>query len=222
MTLHLQDLFLTIVMTSFSFDESRETKESEYAPTGELGYLQRRDLDQAMADVLALANGNTPSPEGLQLWAFVRRTLHQFSLHRTYSEAYILNTAYLRAVDAINSGKCITRPYGWLRSAAQNYIRECDRAQKKTTEFKEACTSVSSGNDPVYTTPENLIKLKTALEKLKPLEQRLLQLKVVEGKPWQVIQLELTAEGFGTYQIGALRKQKSRALAKLRKHLETL
>ena len=223
MTTHMWGFTSPInAMVDFLPDKGHETKESEHSPTRDLAYLQRCDLDRAMADVLALLDGNTPSKEGLQLWAFVRKTLQQFSLQRSYSEAYILNTAYLRAVEAIKAGKCITRPYGWLRSAAYNYIRECNRAQKKTTEFKEGYTPVNTEHDPAYSTPENLIKLKTVLEKLTPLEQRLLHLKIVEGKPWQVIQIELKGEGFGTYKIGTLRKQKSRALTKLRKHFKTL
>ena len=205
-------------------DDHNDTKKTEYSAAVELNYLQRRDLDAAMADVLALRDGRQPSQQGMHLWVFTRQSIRQFNLQRTYSEAHILNTAYLRAVEAIEDGKCITSPYGWLRSAAYNYIRECDRDRKKKAELNEECFSNEWGSthDNQRATPENITKLEAALQKLTSLERKILQLKVVDGKSWKAIQAELEATQLGSYRVDTLRKQKSRTLRKLRRYFKAL
>lgn len=197
-------------------------QESELISTEDLSNLQFRALNQAMQD--ALGQGRDPTQKGLQLWIATRKALQQFGLHQTYSEAHILNTAYLRGIKAIAAGKCIVSPYGWLRSAAYNYIRECSRAQNKTVELQEWHTSACAERreDTIYATAENTSKLEIALQKLSSFEQKLIILKVVRENSWKTIQKILEMEGLGTHQISTLRKQKSRALAKLRKYYQAL
>lgn len=198
------------------------THESELPTTEDLSNLQIHALDQAMQDVLG--QGRDPTKKGLQLWIATRKALQQFGLHQRYSEAHILNTAYLRGIKAIAAGKCIVSPYGWLRSASYNYIRECSRAQSKTVELKEWHTSACTERheDSIYSSSENTSKLHIALQKLTPFEQKLIILKVAHEQSWKNIQKILEIEGLGIHQISTLRKQKSRALAKLRKYYKAL
>lgn len=213
-------------MSEHIFDNPHPTQDTERPFVSDLQYEQRRGLDLAMEHTLGW-QGRDPTAQGLHLWMTIRKFLRQFSLDKTYSEAHVLNTVYLRGVEAINTGKCVIRPYGWLRSAAYNYIRECSRAQNKMAELNEEYQLCSLGKFPeqqndCHLSKKNLAKLQASLQKLNALEQKIIILKIGHSLSWKDIQKILEQEGFGTHRIPTLRKQKSRALNKLRRHYDAL
>lgn len=79
----------------------------------------------------------------LNIWSFIRKTLHQFDLQGTYSESHILNVVYLRGIEAIQRGKIINSPFGWIRATAFSCIRELSRDQKKGTQLDQYCAQNS-------------------------------------------------------------------------------
>jgi hypothetical protein len=54
------------------------------------------------------------------------------------------------------------------------------------------------------------------------MDQRLLNLKIVEGRAWSEIRVILREEGYGDYKEFNLRKRKERALIRLRKKYHAL
>ncbi|MBW4441277.1 MAG: sigma-70 family RNA polymerase sigma factor [Plectolyngbya sp. WJT66-NPBG17] len=159
---------------------------------------------------------NPKSPSGLALFAFLRRILRQFHLETAYSEAYLLNEAYLRAHRLIQSnGVAILNPAAWLRKVAFNIVQELNRAQLATDPFDETADSIAPSTIPNTTLKRELEVLKKAVQRLDPEEQKLLNLKIVEEQSWRSIRLYLVADGFH-FTEPALRKKKERALRKLR------
>ncbi|MBD1844196.1 sigma-70 family RNA polymerase sigma factor [Cyanobacteria bacterium FACHB-63] len=164
---------------------------------------------------LELLNPKTSS--GLALFAFLRRILQQFHLNTAYSEAYLLNEAYIRAHRLIqNNGVAILYPDRWLRKTTFNIVRELSRAYRSTESIDEtAIDSIAPSTIPDTTLKQELEVLKEALQQLDPEELKLLNLKIVKGESWRSIRLSLAEDGFYLSEP-TLRKKKERILRKLR------
>ena len=161
---------------------------------------------------------NRNNDDGRILFAFTRRILIQFKLSKNYSEAYILNEAYIRGVKLINKGGVILNLYPWLRSTAYNIVRELSRGRNKFTELNEEV--ISTSQDSLLSDEDiddELLAIKLAYKLLTPEEQQLLHFKIVERYSWSQIRGIMESQGGKIPSESALRKRKERALANLRR-----
>lgn len=201
----------------------------QYPPNNaDLTQVQRIQFDECVAIVIAKGDNSS-----LNIWISIRNMLRQFNLLNTYSESYILNVAYLRGIEAIQKGKTIVNPAGWIRVTAFNYVRELSRTQKKRyVELDENHTQHCLQDpsqledfedaDPPSDRVQQMRIVRAALQKLQPLDQQVLKLKVIEGLSWKRISTILHNQGHKTYSVSTLRKRKSRALAKLHEQYDDI
>jgi DNA-directed RNA polymerase specialized sigma24 family protein len=174
-----------------------------------------------LTDFLELQNPSSSS--GRLMYAFLRRTLRAFHLEKNYREAYILHEALLRGLNQIKKGQLIYNSSGWLRSTAYNIIRELKRDQQKTVSLEDHHpTEVEHPAVSSKDLEDDLETISLAFQLLTPMDQRLLNLKIVEGRAWSEIRVILREEGYGDYKEFNLRKRKERALIRLRKKYHAL
>lgn len=186
---------------------------------------QIAQLSTCIEDVL-----NKSGREHRSLWIFVEKELRRFGLKNAYSISDVINEAYVRGIDSVHAGKIIVNPLAWLRTTCFNVIRELSRQQKKTVELNEekhqdALLSYQHDNDDeneLAHKRKRMTYLNAAFQKLSPLDQRLLTLKVEQGLPWAKIAIILEQEGFGQIPLHTLRKRKSRVQGKLRQQVQSL
>lgn len=162
------------------------------------------------------------SSSGRLLYAFVRRNLCVFHLNGDFCEAAILNEALIRAVTATRKGIIIQELPAWLRGAAYNIIREKSRDRKKLVPLESETDRLEQIVFEPEDIEEDLRFIAVAFGMLEARDQRLLTLKLVDGLSWQEIHEILSAEGQHNCSIPALRKQKERALIRLRKKFHAL
>jgi RNA polymerase sigma factor (sigma-70 family) len=177
---------------------------------------EREQLDAEFREIL-----NPGSPTGLSLFASVKHTLVQFHLIGLYSEACIINEAYLRAIKLIEQGKTIRNPLAWSRRTAYNHIQELNRAQRKLKPFDENQSEVEQVSITDTEIEEDFTVIQQAFQMLKPKHQEILKLYVIEGLSWQEVRNHLAQRGENRTET-ALRKVKERALKQLRKHYHFL
>lgn len=175
---------------------------------------------QLLEEAQELLNHNSSS--GRLLYAFVRRNLRVFHLNDYFSEAAILNEALIRAVLVTRKGTVIRELPPWLRSTSYNIIREKNRFRQRFVSLEAQIDLVEEVGFQPEEIEEDLRYIQAAFEMLEPKDQRLLTLKVVEGRSWQEIHAIFKSEGRCNCSIAALRKQKERALVRLRKKFHAL
>lgn len=175
---------------------------------------------QLLEEAQELLNQNSSS--GRLLYAFVRRNLHVFHLNDYFSEAAILNEALIRAVLATRKGTIIRELTAWLRSACYNIIREKSRFRQKFVSLEAQIDLVEQVEFQPEAIEEDFRYIQAAFEMLEPRDQRLLTLKIIEGRSWEEIHAILKDEEQCNCSIAALRKQKERALVRLRKKFHAL
>jgi DNA-directed RNA polymerase specialized sigma24 family protein len=179
---------------------------------------------QFTTDFLELQNPNGSS--GRLMYAFVRRTLRQFCLQHNYREAYILNEAYLRGLRQIQRGQLIRNSPAWLRKTSYNIIRELKRDQQKAVALQDQMLEMQStpvsSNVSADDLEDDLATLRLAFQLLSKSDQKLLNLKIVEGHSWNEIRAILAQQGYGDHDETKLRKRKERALIRLRKKFHAL
>lgn len=159
------------------------------------------------------------------IWISVRRKLQQFHLSNSYSESFILSEAYDRGIKTIEDGKEIPLPLAWIRLTAYNYICELSREQKKTSQI-ENHNEISDLGEENEEEEEGLLRrkkqsykmIRQAFSSLPPIEQKIIQLKVIEGIPFKEIRLRLKEQGLADLKESAIRKRKQRALEYLREN----
>lgn len=177
-------------------------------------------LKQLLEEAGELLGSNSSS--GRILYAFVRRNLSVFHLNDDFSEAAILNEALIRAVSAALRGTVIRDLSAWLRTTAYNIIREKARDRRKFVSLETQSEQVEQIQCQPEDIEEDLSFIQAAFGLLDPRDQRLLSLKIVQGLSWQEIHDIFNAEGYGHCSIATLRKQKERALVRLRKKFHAL
>jgi DNA-directed RNA polymerase specialized sigma24 family protein len=175
---------------------------------------------QFMTDFVELLNPN--SSTGRLMFAFVRRNLQAFRLDQSYKEAHILNEAFVRGLKRIHSGEIIRNPQAWLRKTAYFIIRELKREQQKVVPFEDYMLDERQVDVSSEDLEDDLATMQLALQMLKPSDQKLLNLKIVQGLSWSRIRDILIQEGDGNYDESTLRKRKERALICLRKKYHAL
>lgn len=153
------------------------------------------------------------------VFPFIRSKLFQYKLRSQYDEVAVLMEVYVRSMERIARGGTITNPSAWTNSVAYRIIREFSRKQDRVLQADEYIIdniAYCDGSDDVDLTDE-MLKVRDAFMMLSPKEQILIYRKEVLNESWITIQDFLKIEGHGEYTIQALRKQKERALANLRK-----
>ncbi len=195
-----------------------ETKEQNKDTLEFLGSHNQIQQERMAFDTQFAELTNRNSDNGRILFAFTRRILIQFKQSRAYSEAYIINEAYIRGVKLINKGGVILNLYPWLRSTAYNIVRELSRGRNKFTELNEEV--ISTSQDSLLSDEDiddELLTIKLAYKLLTPEEQQLLHFKIVERYSWSQIRGIMESQGGKIPSESALRKRKERALANLRR-----
>ncbi len=168
---------------------------------------------------LLLEPGN---PCGLSLAAFLKRELRKSRLY-SVSEQEVLAEALLRGFNlVVGGGVEIVHPRAWIRKTAYHYIQELRRQQQRFI------TLDHERSDPDKLPLLDQLSLKTdlailnrACQELEPEEQRLLRLNIFEGLSCPEIRRLLAAEGKSVSEA-ALRKQKERAIKRLRQIYHSL
>jgi DNA-directed RNA polymerase specialized sigma24 family protein len=187
-------------------------------PTGQANPKEaRRKFED---DFLELQRASSSS--GRLMYVFVRRSLWQFHLAGTYTEACILNEAYIRGCETLGKGETIRNTGAWLRATVYNIIREYSRYHQKLETLEESI--LQDIESPMFseTVEDDLAILRLALQMLSTKDQLLLNLKIAERLSWKEVQDALKLQGMGTYSEVSLRKRKERALIKLRKKFHSL
>lgn len=177
---------------------------------------EREQLDAEFKELL-----NSKSPTGLSLFTSVKQTLVQFHLIGLYSEACIINEAYLRAIKLIEKGETIRSPLAWSRRTAYNHIRELSRAQSKLKPFDENQSEVEQVSITDAEIEEDFTVIQKAFQMLSAEHQEILNLYVIKGLSWQEVRNHLAQRGENRTET-TLRKVKERALKKLRKNYHSL
>lgn len=158
------------------------------------------------------------SPDTYSLFAYIRRTLSQFRLSQAYEVKDVIIDVYTRGVKKLKSGGEIQIPLAWIRRTAYNVIRELRREADKTGYLDQDCEPVQAKidllSDVEFATDLKAIKI--AFGKLKPQEQNILQLRVIEKLSWQEVGKCLVVVGEPIQNEVSLRQRGHRALKKLR------
>lgn len=150
----------------------------------------------------------------------------QFHLASQFEPHEILNDAYVRGREFIQSGGIIRSPHSWLKSTSLNIIREISRKQKREPlidpEIAELILSLRTTEDSVVrlknidNTWKTLMNSLEALGGTDPEGVRLLRLKT-QGLSWKEIHQQLLKEDGVAPSESTLRQRGCRATKTLRK-----
>ncbi|MEA5507002.1 sigma-70 family RNA polymerase sigma factor [Halotia wernerae UHCC 0503] len=157
--------------------------------------------------------------------AFIKRSLAQFNLSNSYNPTWVINEAYMRAIEFIAKGEQIDKPLAWVRATAYNIIREQSRERCRFLQLDENMVGshLNCSLDLCAKVEEELFKrVSLAFEKLEPEEKEILSLKMINNLSWKEIKLYLISQGRETCNEATLRKRKERALKHLRKIYHSL
>jgi DNA-directed RNA polymerase specialized sigma24 family protein len=171
-------------------------------------------------DFLELQDSRSSS--GRLMYVFVRRSLWQFHLMGIYTEACVLNEAYIRGCQLIDRGETIRNSAAWLRQTVYNIIREWSRYERKSISLEDHLLDTLQESTSANVIEDDLSTLRLALQMLNAKDQQLLNWKIGEGLCWKQIQEAWQLQGYGNLTEASLRKRKERALIKLRKKFHAL
>lgn len=187
---------------------------------------QQEQPDKQIFDFIFISLLGSSNPSSKYLLKFIHFRLHSFQLDSIYSPFDVLNEAYLRGVQLINSGKKIIHYEGWIRGTCYNIIREMSRSQRKTRyesldshqAHQEIAINLLSEDE--LEALEDLEKYKetlsTSLSLLQPQEREILLLRLIEELSWEEIHDILMNKG-NNISTTSLRQKGRRALERLRK-----
>jgi DNA-directed RNA polymerase specialized sigma24 family protein len=197
--------------TQFNSKSTEEGKKVVFQPEPKL----HPGLYEAISEILKPGSDNG-------LLAQYTKFLKKFRLHSNYDAAFVLNESYVRACKSLDAGKKISNYSAWMRKTGYNFVRELSRDEKKTQNHSELDIESISTDDDLNWTDGDLEtveqkRMRQAFATLLPLEQAILQLKVIENLRWPEIQTTLITSGFSEISLNSLSQKKSRALRKLRK-----
>lgn len=181
-------------------------------------YASKTSLDAGFQEILA-----RDSATGLTLWVSVERSLNQFHLTGSYSEVYVINEVYLRALKFIDQGGAIDNLIAWCRATSYNHIRELSRRHQRErlrhspTEIFDQVQAQPDliSNDEIK---EDYEVIRRAFDRLSPADQQLISLHIIANLSWREIHDCLVAQGQPDRSEAALRKAKERAIRRLRDH----
>jgi hypothetical protein len=152
-------------------------------------------------------------PSGKSIYAYIRQQLTFFHLAEYYTENYVLNEVYLRGISKVNK---INNLRPWIKGTARLFIKELARKDSKLVFLDEENISEAPQEEEINW-QEHIVALHKALKQINPIDEKLLNLKIVEGKSWSEIRIFMRIEGHGDELEATWRKRKERALLKLRK-----
>ena len=178
-------------------------------------------LEQYINDInFLLSPGNSTFTS---LKSAISRWLIQFRIYGSYSEAYIFNEAYIRGYLLTKQKKeQIKNVAAWLRRTSFNVIRELKRKDARflpifANTLDSSLKSSSYTDESDLLIDQEMIYIRLAFQMLNEEEQEILNLKIADELSWKEIQKEFQLRG-RSVKLGALRKQKQRALNKLREN----
>lgn len=184
-----------------------------------LDKLTRSELDKFQNEFKTIITKG--SSEGFSIFSFTQRELIKFHLERRYSTAHLLSEAHFKGIEHIISGGIIINPTGWIRGTIYRTIRELSRDTRKQRLRELPLEEEITADSREILDPQELVEdfslVRQALNKLDPLNQRIITLKVVRRLSYQSISEMLLEEGYGSHTVTALRARKSRALKDLRR-----
>jgi DNA-directed RNA polymerase specialized sigma24 family protein len=172
-------------------------------------------LDKKVAEILMPGSSNT-------VFIACTAALKRFGLQNKYDAAFVVNEAYLRARKTLDAEKEISNYTAWLRSTNFNIVRELSKAEKKNRNRSSGLEVDSIPVNEANTWTEHELEsveqqhMRKAFATLSPLEQAILQLKIVKQLKWADIQPALIAAGFESSTPNLLSQKKRRALKKLK------
>lgn len=158
-------------------------------------------------------------------FAYIKRLINQFDLY-TATPDDIISEAYIRAVNFIKTREVeIKSPEAFMKTISVNVIREMNRKQIKFSslepnelELKVKLDDFSTNlvYEDCYNSNSNSIKV--AIQKLNPIDRKIIFLWKVEELSWKEVVKELSSSGENLNVVSA-RKRGQRALERLRKEL---
>jgi DNA-directed RNA polymerase specialized sigma24 family protein len=175
---------------------------------------QRDRLNQVIADIVKINEAS-----GYSMILAIRRMIHQFKLQSRLHPADILHTAYLRAIDAIDSGKSIQDYRSWLKGTALNIVRERSRQLGKETLTDPWLTDQVVPNEPIDEAEDQIEQVLQAFNLLREENSEVAELmnwRLLEGLSWLEIQNRLGRRDGSVPSLEALRQKASRAKRRLR------
>jgi DNA-directed RNA polymerase specialized sigma24 family protein len=175
-------------------------------------------LNTAMEEISRKGNKDT-----LNFLVSVEAEIQRFGLSQRFSASTILHESYIRGITAIDSGKTIPKPFAWLRLTCRYIIKEKNRHQGRSTQFDLVESLLFDDNDSEFSDEEEddgiQSKVKHALKQLPPLEQTIIELKVIQKRQWREVPQMLQQMKMGTYSVDALKKRKERAFKRMRQFI---
>ncbi len=182
----------------------------------------QRELHRHQFDAEFLDLQDPRNSSGRLIYVFIRRSLFAFHLRGSYTEACILNEAYVRGIRLIDQGQIIRNPAAWLRQTGYNIIRELHRDRARMCPFEEYLAELLPLPEVLERTQDDIATLRLAFQMLDSKDQDLLNLKIVQELSWKEIREALRLKGIGDCAEDVLRKRKERALIRLRKKFHSL
>jgi DNA-directed RNA polymerase specialized sigma24 family protein len=172
-------------------------------------------FEKAFAEILK--QGSTHN-----LFIACTAALKQYKLDGKYDAAFVFNNTYIRSIKALDQGKEITNCSAWIRSTNFHIVQELSKTEKKNwanssgldVDSLPAHKTNTWADDELETDEQR--RMRKAFATLSPLEQAILQFKIVEGLRWTDIQAALITSGFGSFTPNSLSTKKRRALQKLK------
>lgn len=162
------------------------------------------------------------SSTGRMFYVFVRNLLRSYRLNDSYCEAYVLNEAYVRGIQYIEKGGDIYNLSAWLKATSHNIIRELSRQLRKLDSLDDSMLESLPSEMTEGFREDDLSTLKLAFQMLDSKEQKLINLRVVEGRSWKDIRDILRVDGEGDHTEQTLRKRKERIMVKLRNQFHAI
>jgi DNA-directed RNA polymerase specialized sigma24 family protein len=125
---------------------------------------------------------------------------------------------FLRASKLISEGGVIINLSPWIKRTSYYVIRELGRKHNIVASLDGLDLEIRAHEEvEIEDFTKEINALKQALSLIPSIDERLLNLKVVEGKSWAEIASIMRIEGHGDAPEATWRKRKERALTRLRK-----
>lgn len=176
---------------------------------------RRRDLEAEFCDLL-----DPRSSSGRLLYAFARGRVQQFHLTGHCQEAYLVNEAYKRTINAHEKGETIRNLPAWLKMVIYRICQEEARNRQRCVPIDNV-PEIEDSTISIEQLQHDLVAyglgFQVVMQEVEPLDREILILKVIENMSWRQIRERLQQKGFGDHSEANLRKRKERLLIRLRK-----
>ena len=190
-------------------------------------HLVKKQSTKLMHKLLEM-NPNSYSQENIcNLSKFIAIRLSRYSrLKSFYCTNDILNETIIRLNTKLESGEKIHNPEAWMRTTAQNIIREKNRKEERSENLPKLSKyhSLNGLTPDVWLEQQEELELervrccylRQAMQELPPEQKEILHLKYIQDLSWQEVASYLTKTGKDV-KLSTLRKRGERAKKALRK-----